>query len=189
MKKILLISTIFITLIISGCTNNQHFTIKSQKYTDKQQELLTLTGNNASKYELENIPNNKDFEIKIMYEVYENTTKIKEQLITSMLVESTKDTIEDIPFAINIQENIIRLVSKSSSSEIKIDEDLSNLSSYWLSYDSQINLNDTIYLFIANEDNNTNISNESFIFKDQDINKIVTTNNTNVFIKLVFTET
>ncbi len=85
-----------------------------------------------------------------------------------MLVESTKDTIEDIPFAINIQENIIRLVSKSSSSEIKIDEKLSNLSSYWLSYDSQINLNDTIYLFIANEDNNTNISNESFIFKDQD---------------------
>lgn len=63
-----------------------------------------------------------------------------------MLVESTKGTIEDIPFAINIQENIIRLVSKSSSSEIEIDDDLSNLSSYWLGYDSQINLNDTIYL-------------------------------------------
>lgn len=188
MKKLLLISTIFITLIISGCTNNQHFTIKSQKYTNKQQELLTLTGNNASKYELENIPNNKDFKINIIYEVYENTTKIKEQLITSMLVESTKDTVDNIPISINIQDNLIRLVSKSSYNEIKIDEDLSNLSSCWLSYDSQINLDDTIYLFIANEDNNTNISNESFILKDQDINKIVTTNNTNVFIKLVFTE-
>ena len=42
MKKVLVLIAIFSALIISGCTQNNYFTIKSKEFTDEQNEILSL---------------------------------------------------------------------------------------------------------------------------------------------------
>lgn len=107
MKKVLVLVMILSVLIISGCIQSSNFTIEYKEFTDEQNEILSLTGNRASKYDLKNLPNDKNYELKIVYEVYKTKEKIKEENILSMLYEPTKDKIVDTNILINIHENKI----------------------------------------------------------------------------------
>ena len=112
MKKVLVLIAILSALIISGCTQNNYFTIKSKEFTDEQNEILSLTGNRAFKYDLKNLPKDKNYELKIVYEIYKNKEKVKEEMIFGMAYGPTENKIEDTNLSINIQENKMNIFIK-----------------------------------------------------------------------------
>ncbi|MGL5087184.1 MAG: hypothetical protein ACRC68_15965 [Clostridium sp.] len=133
MKKILIILVILSSLLISGCAQSKGFTISDKEFTDEQYEILALTGNRAFRYDLKNLPNDKSFELKIVYEVYKNKEKVKEESLLGMAYVITDEKIEDTNIAINIQENKIRLISGGAYSSIDLEEDISKLNNYYFS--------------------------------------------------------
>ena len=126
MKKVLVLIVILSALIISGCTQSKDFTIKFKEFTDEQNEILSLTGNRAFKYDLKNLPSDKSYELKLVYEVYRNKEKVEEKNIFGMAYGPTEDKIEDSNISINIQENKIKIMSGGAYTNLEIEEDISN---------------------------------------------------------------
>lgn len=188
MKKVLVLIAIFSALIISGCTQNNYFTIKSKEFTDEQNEILSLTGNRAFKYDLKNLPKDKNYELKIVYEIYKNKEKVKEEIIFGMVYEPTADKIEDTNLSINIQENKIRLMSGGAYTNLEVEEDLSKLTNYYFSGNRKIDIGDEVYLFHANDGSSAlSIDRLGFLSKE-DLNRLLEENKMNIFIKLVCEE-
>ena len=188
MKKVLVLIAIFSALIISGCTQNNYFTIKSKEFTDEQNEILSLTGNRAFKYDLKNLPKDKNYELKIVYEIYKNKEKVKEEIIFGMVYEPTADKIEDTNLSINIQENKIRLMSGGAYTNLEIEEDISKLTNYYFSGNRKIDIGDEVYLFHANDGSSAlSIDRLGFLSKE-DLNRLLEENKMNIFIKLACEE-
>lgn len=188
MKKVLVLIAIFSALIISGCTQNNYFTIKSKEFTDEQNEILSLTGNRAFKYDLKNLPKDKNYELKIVYEIYKNKEKVKEEIIFGMVYEPTADKIEDTNLSINIQENKIRLMSGGAYTNLEVEEDLSKLTNYYFSGNRKIDIGDEVYLFHANDGSSAlSIDRLGFLSKE-DLNRLLEENKMNIFIKLACEE-
>lgn len=188
MKKVLVLIAIFSALIISGCTQNNYFTIKSKEFTDEQNEILSLTGNRAFKYDLKNLPKDKNYELKIVYEIYKNKEKVKEEIIFGMVYEPTADKIEDTNLSINIQENKIRLMSGVAYTNLEVEEDLSKLTNYYFSGNRKIDIGDEVYLFHANDGSSAlSIDRLGFLSKE-DLNRLLEENKMNIFIKLACEE-
>lgn len=188
MKKVLVLIAIFSALIISGCTQNNYFTIKSKEFTDEQNEILSLTGNRAFKYDLKNLPKNKNYELKIVYEIYKNKEKVKEEIIFGMVYGPTEDKIEDTNLSINIQENKIRLMSGGAYTNLEVEEDLSKLTNYYFSGNRKIDIGDEVYLFHANDGSSAlSIDRLGFLSKE-DLNRLLEENKMNIFIKLACEE-
>lgn len=186
MKKILVLVMILSVIIISGCIQNENFIINSKEFTDEQNEILLLTGNRAFKYDLKNFPNDKNYELEIVYEVYKNKEKIKEENISSMLFEPTKEKIEDTTISINIQEDKIRLFSGGALANLEIEEDITKLTNYWFSGDSKINMGDEVYLFHGNDGGHC--SARLGLLSKEELDGLIKENEVNIFIKLVCEE-
>lgn len=97
-------------MIIVGCTQEKDFIIESKEFTDEQYEILSLCGNRAFKYDLKNLPNDKNYELTVVYEVYKNKEKVKEDDIMGFAYGPADEKIEDTNISINIQENKIRIM-------------------------------------------------------------------------------
>lgn len=186
MKKVLVLVMILSVLIISGCTQSKNFTIDYKEFTDEQNEILSLTGNRASKYDLKNLPNDKNYELKIVYEVYKTKEKVKEENILSMLYEPTKDKIEDTNISINIHENKIRIMSGGAQANLEIEEDISKLTNYYFSGVRKINIGDEVYLFHGNDGGNC-LARLGLLSKEE-LDRLIKENEVNIFIKLVCKE-
>ena len=147
MKKALVLIVILSALIISGCTQSKNFIIE---FTDEQNEIFLLTGSRAFKYDLKNLPKDKSYELKVVYEAYKNKEKLREENILGMAYEPVEDKIENTNISINIQENKIRVTSGGAYSELETEEDIFRLSNYYFSEDPiKINIGDEVYLFHA----------------------------------------
>lgn len=188
MKKVLVLIAIFSALIISGCTQNNYFTIKSKEFTDEQNEILSLTGNRAFKYDLKNLPKDKNYELKIVYEIYKNKEKVKEEIIFGMVYGPTEDKIEDTNLSINIQENKIRLMSGVAYTNLEVEEDLSKLTNYYFSGNRKIDIGDEVYLFHANDGSSALIMDRLGFLSKEDLNRLLEENKMNIFIKLACEE-
>ena len=188
MKKVLVLIAIFSALIISGCTQNNYFTIKSKEFTDEQNEILSLTGNRAFKYDLKNLPKNKNYELKIVYEIYKNKEKVKEEIIFGMVYGPTEDKIEDTNLSINIQENKIRLMSGVAYTNLEVEEDLSKLTNYYFSGNRKIDIGDEVYLFHANDSSSALSMDRLGFLSKEDLNRLIEENKMNIFIKLACEE-
>lgn len=188
MKKVLVLIAILSALIISGCTQNNYFTIKSKEFTDEQNEILSLTGNRAFKYDLKNLPKDKNYELKIVYEIYKNKEKVKEEIIFGMVYGPTEDKIEDTNLSINIQENKIRLMSGGAYTNLEVEEDLSKLTNYYFSGNRKIDIGDEVYLFHANDGSSALIMDRLGFLSKEDLNRLIEENKMNIFIKLVCEE-
>ncbi|WP_300382292.1 hypothetical protein [Clostridium sp.] len=189
MKKVLVLIAILSALIISGCTQNKYFTIKSKEFTDEQNEILSLTGNRAFKYDLKNLPKDKSYELKIVYEIYKNKEKEKEEMIFGMAYGPTKDKIEDTNLSINIQENKIKLMSGGAYTNLEIEEDISKLTNYYFSGNRKIDIGDEVYLFHGNDGGSSLLSMKRLGFlSKEDLERLIEENKINVFIKLVCEE-
>ena len=188
MKKVLVLIAILSALIISGCTQNNYFTIKSKEFTDEQNEILSLTGNRAFKYDLKNLPKDKNYELKIVYEIYKNKEKVKEEMIFGMAYGPTENKIEDTNLSINIQENKIKLMSGGAYTNLEIEEDISKLTNYYFSGNRKIDIGDEVYLFHANY-GSSGLSMERLGFlSKEDLDRLIEENKMNIFIKLVCEE-
>ncbi|MBS5883910.1 hypothetical protein [Clostridium sp.] len=188
MKRVLVLIAILSALIISGCTLRGNFTIESKEFTDEQNEILSLTGNRAFKYDLKNLPKDKSYELKVVYEVYKNKEKISEKNILGMGYGPTEDKIEDTNISINIQENKIRIISGAAYSNLEIEEDISKLTNYYFSGDRKINIGDEVYLFHGNDGGNgLTMENLGYLSKEE-LDRLIEKNEVNIFIKLVCEE-
>lgn len=189
MKKLLLLIAILSSLIISGCTQSKYFTIKSKEFTDEQNEILSLTGNRAFKYDLKNLPEDKSYELRVVYEIFRNKEKVKEEMIFAMAYGPTEDKIEDTNLSINIQENEIKLMSGGAYTSFEIEEDMSKLTNYYFSGTRKIDIGDEVYLFYAN-DGGSGLSMERLGFlSKEELDRLLEINKVNAFIKLVCEET
>ena len=188
MKKALVLIVILSTLIISGCTQSKNFTIESKDFTDEQNEIFLLTGSRAFKYDLKNLPKDKSYELNVVYEVYKNKEKVREESILGMVYEPVEDKIENTNISINIQENKIRVTSGGAYSELETEEDIFRLSNYYFSEDPiKINIGDEVYLFHAI--NGDILTTESLgLLSKEELDRLIEKNEVNIFIKLVCEE-
>ena len=184
MKKALVLIVILSTLIISGCTQSKNFTIESKDFTDEQNEIFLLTGSRAFKYDLKNLPKDKSYELNVVYEVYKNKEKVREESILGMVYEPVEDKIENTNISINIQENKIRVTSGGAYSELETEEDIFRLSNYYFSEDPiKINIGDEVYLFHAI--NGDILTTESLgLLSKEELDRLIEKNEVNIFIKL-----
>lgn len=184
MKKALVLIVILSALIISGCTQSKNFIIESKDFTDEQNEIFLLTGSRAFKYDLKNLPKDKSYELKVVYEVYKNKEKVREENILGMAYEPVEDKIENTNISINIQENKIRVTSGWAYSELETEEDIFRLSNYYFSEDPiKINIGDEVYLFHAI--NGDILTTESLgLLSKEELDRLIEKNEVNIFIKL-----
>lgn len=184
MKKALVLIVILSALIISGCTQSKNFIIESKDFTDEQNEIFLLTGSRAFKYDLKNLPKDKSYELKVVYEVYKNKEKVREENILGMAYEPVEDKIENTNISINIQENKIRVTSGGAYSELETEEDIFRLSNYYFSEDPiKINIGDEVYLFHAI--NGDILTTESLgLLSKEELARLIEKNEVNIFIKL-----
>lgn len=188
MKKVLVLIVILSALIISGCTQSKDFTIKFKEFTDEQNEILSLTGNRAFKYDLKNLPSDKSYELKLVYEVYRNKEKVEEKNIFGMAYGPTEDKIEDSNISINIQENKIKIMSGGAYTNLEIDEDISKLTNYYFSGTRKINIGDEVYLFHGNNDGYCSTVERLGLLSKEELDRLIEENEVNIFIKLVCEE-
>ena len=188
MKKALVLIVILSALIISGCTQSKNFIIESKDFTDEQNEIFLLTGSRAFKYDLKNLPKDKSYELNVVYEVYKNKEKVREESILGMVYEPVEDKIENTNISINIQENKIRVTSGGAYSELETEEDIFRLSNYYFSGDPiKINIGDEVYLFHAIDGDILTTESLGLISKEE-LDRLIEKNEVNIFIKLVCEE-
>ena len=188
MKKALVLIVILSALIISGCTQSKNFTIESKDFTDEQNEIFLLTGSRAFKYDLKNLPKDKSYELKVVYEAYKNKEKLREENILGMAYEPVEDKIENTNISINIQENKIRVTSGGAYSELETEEDIFRLSNYYFSGDPiKINIGDEVYLFHAIDGDILTTESLGLLSKEE-LDRLIEKNGVNIFIKLVCEE-
>ena len=180
----------FTFILLAGCSQNKEFRIEPVKLSDDQTKLMSVTGNNVSKYSLKNVPNDKTYELKIVYEVYEKKEKIKEEQIMAMIMEPTNENIEDKELYLNIQEGKIRLLWDAAYSYMDIEEDIRKFARSTLSADKNIELGDEVYLFRGTTAENgiIDIGSEGAM-SQEDKEKFMNGNEMSIFIKLVCEET
>ena len=184
MKKALVLIVILSTLIISGCTQSKNFIIESKDFTDEQNEIFLLTGSRAFKYDLKNLPKDKSYELNVVYEVYKNKEKVREESILGMVYEPVEDKIENTNISINIQENKIRVTSGGAYSELETEEDIFRLSNYYFSGDPiKINIGDEVYLFHAIDGDILTTESLGLLSKEE-LDRLIEKNEVNIFIKL-----
>ena len=188
MKKLLVLIIILSSLIISGCTKNENFTIEYEKFTDEQMEILSLTGNRAFKYDLENFPTDRSYKLNVVYEVYKNKEKVSEESLLGMAYGPTEDKIEDTNLSIAVQENKVRLMFGGAYTNLEIEEDMFKLSNYYFNGARKFNIGDEVYLFHANDGGyGLTMENLGYLSKE-DLDMLLEENKVNVFIKLVCEE-
>lgn len=186
MKKLVMLMTLMLTLIATGCSKGKCFRIEYQDLTKQQFELLILTGNRVFKYNLKNLPNDKKYRLELVYEVYKNNKNVKEESFLGIGYEPMDETLEDSTLAINIQDKKITSFLGGASSCIDIDEDISKLSQYQpFSGNTEIKFGDEIYLFQGTKGEYNLINISSGRLSKEEKNKIIKGNELNVFIKLV----
>lgn len=184
MKKIKLLAILLIIIITTGCSQKRDFEMKYDGLSEEQNEILTLTGNKILKYKLKNIPNDKSYELNLIYEVYKDNEKIKEEKIISMLHEPTNEKIKDLNLAINIQENKIICLAGGAYTSFDIEENIGELSQQCFFNDVKINMEDEIYLFHGVKSENGLIISDLGYLSDEDKNNYIKNNELNIFIKL-----
>ncbi len=189
MKKVLILIIILSSLIISGCTQGKDFTINYKEFTHEQNEVLSLTGNRAFKYDLINLPEDKSYELRVVYEIYKNKEKVKEEMIFAMAYGPTEDKIEDTNLSINIQGNKISLMSGGGYTSFEIEEDISKFTNYYFTGTRKIDIGDEVYLFHANDGGMGLTMNRLAFLSKEELDRLLEINKVNIFIKLVCEET
>ena len=159
---------------------------------------MTLTDNKVLMYNIKNLPKDKNYELTLMYEVYKNTEKVTERVITSVRSDSTsKKTGAEETIGINIQDDKIRFIlgedSGYSSGSCNIEEKLANYAQSYLTMNTDLKLGTNVYIYhaVANTSSESSTLNNSILGKSintDKLNSILKDNEENIFIKLVYNE-
>ena len=198
LKLILLTLISVILLIVSQQIQNNQTKLVYEELSKKENYLLTLTDNKVLMYNIKNLPKDKNYELTLMYEVYKNTEKVTERVITSILSDSTSEkTGAEETLAINIQDDKIRFVlgegSGYSSGSCNIEEKLANYLQSYLTKNIDLKLGTEVYIYhaVASTSGISSLNNAilgTSIINTDKLNNILKDNEENIFIKLVYKE-
>jgi len=200
MKKLkLVLLTLVSVILLIGCQKIQNNQTKLvyEELSKKENYLLTLTDNKVFMYNIKNLPKDKNYELKLMYEVYKNTEKVTERVITSILSDNTSEkTGAEETIAINIQDDKIRFIlgedSGYSSGSCNIEEKLASYTQSYLTRDIDLKLGTDIYIYhaVANTSGGSSLNNSILgtSINTDELNSILKDNEENIFIKLVYNE-
>lgn len=193
MKKLLLICLALCLIIITGCqVRNETTKLVTQDLSKREAYLLKLSGNNVLSYNLKNLPQDKDYELQVVYEVYREGEKLKEESIAGIYNDATCEKVKNDTIALNIQENKIRVLygkDGSASGIYDLEEDLSQYSQAWFGNTANLAIDGEVYIYHAHSGN----SSRSTIplgteVTSEELNNILNANEDNIFIKIVFKE-
>ncbi|MGL5328725.1 MAG: hypothetical protein ACRDD7_05620 [Peptostreptococcaceae bacterium] len=185
-----------ITILCAGCANvngidKLDFQISSNEFSKEEQEMLVLTGNRVFRYDIKNLPDKK-YELKVIYEVYKDNKKIKEEYMISMIEDSIEESVNNMSLGINIlDEKIICAWGEDgtiASTNFEIKEDISKLGYTSFNNDTKINLDEDIYLFYASSGENGFKTTDLGSLVESEKNELISDNKSNIFIKLVCEE-
>lgn len=95
---------------IIGCQffTNTKTKLVYETLSKREEYLLNLTGNRVMIYTIENLPKDKCYEIELVYEVYQDGKKVKEEIITGIRKDQISKKEEAQTIALNIQKDKIR---------------------------------------------------------------------------------
>lgn len=128
-----------------------------QVLSEKEEYLLNLTGNKVLLYSLNNLPSHEAYQLSLIYEVYEQHVKVKEEILFGISnPEPTGDSINET-IGLNFQSDQIRVLSgyegSIASGSLKIEEDLTQYSQAFFGESVDLPLGTEIYLYYANNGN------------------------------------
>ncbi|MGL4912506.1 MAG: hypothetical protein ACRC3Y_08740 [Romboutsia sp.] len=196
--KLILLPIICVSLLV-GCQGDktQNLTkttrLLYEELPKKEQYLLNVTGNQVLTYNFENLSKDKNYELNLIYEVYKDGEKTREDLITGIMKDEESAEIDTDSLIINLQENKIRYVLGHEngyvSGNIDIDENMDSHTQIHLTNDIDLELGSEVYLYHAmiGSDVSQMISLGTPIIKE-DLDKVVKHNKENIFIKLSYKE-
>lgn len=199
-KLMLVLLTLIYLILLIGCQQIQNNQTKLvyEKLSKKENYLLTLTDNKVFMYNIKNLPKDKNYELKLVYEVYKNTEKVTERVITSVRCDNTiKKTGAEETIGINIQDDKIRFIlgedSGYSSGSCNLEEKLANYAQSYLTMDTDLKLGTDVYIYhaVANTSSESSTLNNSILgtpINTDKLNSILKDNEENIFIKLVCNE-
>jgi len=198
--KLVLLTLISVILLI-GCQpiQNNQTKLVYEKLSKKEDYLLNLTDNKVFMYNIKNLPKDKNYELKLIYEVYKNTEKVTERVITSVLSDNTSEkTGAEETIGINIQDDKIRYIlgedSGYSSGSCNIEEKLANYAQSYLTNDIDLKLGTGVYIYhaVASTSGESSLTLNNGILgtpiNTDVLNNILKDNEENIFIKLVYNE-
>ncbi|MBN1038924.1 hypothetical protein DVW12_09450 [Clostridium botulinum] len=195
MKRLVLI---LITLIcfttLIGCQKGaNNIKLLYEPLSEKEEYLLNLTENKILMYKLNNIPGDIKYHISLIYEVYKNTEKIKEEIITGFTQDEPSGKIENEKMGLNIQDNEIRFIHGKegayASGSYNLEEDLSKYSKAFLMNNANLAIGTDIYIYYATLGDKIRMDIPLGIPVDlSDLNDILKDNEYTVLIKLSYEE-
>ena len=157
MKKLLLIFLTFLSFTtFVGCqkVQNKGTELIYESLSEKEEHLLNLTENKVLMYKLNNPPSDKEYEILLTYEVYENDKKVKKETITVIRNDSSNEESKNQTIGINLKSDKIRYILASEGSyrsgSYDIEEDLNKYSQSFLVNNVDLTIGTEICIFYAN---------------------------------------
>lgn len=179
-------------IILTSCQQTKSTKLTYKPFSDDEQYLLSLTDNKILMYDLKNLPTDNKYTLTLTYEVYKDSKKIKDEIITQAYYDgsSKKDTKTET-IGINITSDKIRCITATDSAfytnKLDIDEDLSKCSQALLSNDVDLQPEKDVYLFYATTSTPIQDSlTDGTPVDENKINEIVKDNELHAFIKLKF---
>lgn len=103
-----MLAIILSLLIISGCEKEKNIMLSYEKLTDKENAIANVMGGNIRRYNIKNLPIDKNYKIQGFYEAYENGEKIKEDLFLDTFSDSDSPKIENMSLPLNYLEDEIK---------------------------------------------------------------------------------
>ncbi len=197
MKKLILIISLICAMLVVGCEDN---TVKSNKtelgyeeLSKKEQYLFNVTGNDILMYNLKNLPKDKNYELNIIYEVYKNNKKVKEDIITGMRNNDSSKKIDSKTIIINLQEDKIRYVLGEEngyvSGSIDIDEKLKDYTQTYLTNNVDLELGKDVYIYhAASGESESSHMDLGVPIKKEKLDRVLKSNEDNILIKLTYKE-
>jgi len=196
--KLILLTLISVILLIgSQQIQNNQTKLVYEELSKKEDYLLNVTGNKVLMYNIKNLPKDKNYEIKLMYEVYKNAERVTESVLTGILSDNTSEkTGSEKTIAINIQgDKILCLLGEDrsySSVSWNIEEKIANYSQSYLTKDIDLKLGTEVYIYhaMASTSGIYHLNNDILgrSINTDELNNILKDNEENFFIKLVYNE-
>lgn len=201
MKKLkLILLTLLSVILLIGCEKIQNNQTKLvyEELSKKENYILDLTENKVFMYNIKNLPKDKNYELKLIYEVYKNSEKVNSKVISSILSDNTKEkTGAERTIAINIKDDKIRFIlgedTGYSSGSCNLEEKLTNYAQSYLTRDIDLKLGTEVYIYhaVANTSRESASLNNSILgtpINRDHLNNILKNNEENIFIKISYNE-
>lgn len=207
--KLILLTLISIMLLV-GCQqttkqekieikSNDKTTISYEELSEKEQYMMTVTGNNVVMYNIKNLPKDKNYKIELFYEEYKKGEKIREDIIAGIYSDEESPKIDSQVLTLNYQEDKIRFVFGEDggyySGLYEIKEKFEDSSKRHLTNEINLELGKEIYIYQASK--GISLGNDSYSGNNielgvpidrKNLNQIVKKTEGEVFVKLVYKE-